>query len=240
MGRNWILPGLLIIVILVVASCRNEVKCEGIQEQADRDDCFLERARNSQSIEPCNRIDGELVKESCLAEQWVLEGNGESCSSLRTAAREFCIAKIAIASGNLSQCNLINSTYWSDICNKGVSLSINDTPGCLKVAHEKEREDCFKNVAIATNDGYACTYIKNDSTHDVCITKIALSTENESVCEETRSVVIGDACIYKIAKAKNDVSLCDLISFFEIKKDCRNKVGAGTNKGVLDNSTGSL
>ncbi|KKU88659.1 MAG: hypothetical protein UY16_C0003G0001 [Candidatus Gottesmanbacteria bacterium GW2011_GWA2_47_9] len=46
--------------------------------------------------------------------------------------------------------------------------------------------------------------------------------------------------VEKIAKAKNDVSLCDLISFFEIKKDCRNKVGAGTNKGLLDNSTGLL
>ena len=173
-------------IILFAVGC-TEQGCESIKDANSRDACLFDRAASSLASEECNKIQSDVMKNSCFAEIAIKKDDLPACDSISSKSKDYCRAKIALARNSILLCNDIETPYWSDICHKDLSILNNDSTECVSVINLFERDICYDKIARNTLTANYCSYIKNDTTHDKCFTKIAVDTLNESLCGKTRN-----------------------------------------------------
>ena len=196
-----LLLGTILLSLILVAGCSLiKENCSKIENLDDRDECYVNNAKNAKSILVCNNINDK-----------------------RTLA--YCYTLVAEAKKDESICNTLQTDkYWTDICYKKVAEAKKDPSLCAKLPSGTNKDDCYNNIALSASKPELCKDINKESLMLECIYTIALERENPQICAvymPSYEYFLNKAiCYKKIAVKTKDISICDHITVDIIKNNC--------------------
>ena len=106
-------------------------------------------------------------------------GGISGCTRLIQQASEYdCLSQIAVSTGNVSICSLMNGTYMNT-CYYAISLNNTRTADCAVITNSSLQGECYYTKATETQNYSLC---RLSGAYSSCIMNISLSQRNVALC----------------------------------------------------------
>ena len=108
-----------------------ENSCAELNNITDKNVCFAFQAKQEGSIELCDKINDEIIKDAC--EYTVSIETGENyCGSIETVGKQkdYCLAKVALAKRDFNLCMIIDDRYERGKCVNNVANLLESYEPC--------------------------------------------------------------------------------------------------------------
>lgn len=219
-------------------------------------DCKIVVALRTQDIGVCNSL-ASTSQRRCIQQLALILNDISYCDKIekeasKTACYKLVNMRSASNSGEESECNKINETFFKDIC----LLELASNTENYEICHQSSKpEDCIlslvpslldKSMCISKNLGadfeQQCIFTLATHTMDIelcntldsssvgndpetCIFQIAIQFSDLETCQSlsTRK----DECLYELAVSKKNVEMCDGIAEAQIKRRCNDAITKG-------------
>src|SRR3989344_9449401 len=110
------------ILFFLVACTKDD--CLKFKEQADIDNCFVEKAISENNVELCNKAKQQNFVDMCNAEIAVQNQNFGLCNDILDSERkEYCIAQTSVSLLKDENCGVLSNEYWQNICYKSIAVN---------------------------------------------------------------------------------------------------------------------
>lgn len=212
-------------------------ECEEKETQAEKDECWKERAVNESEASYCNNILDEGMKEECYT---ALEGEvtEEDCEGIsEISEKEECWKNKAIEESDVFYCDKIASFGLKSECYTALGLDEPEPPTppgvdeCAQKAEQSEKDSCYKQKAIDAESEFFCGKIVDKTVKNSCYTALGLDVPEESPaptaqeeCEAKETQPEKDSCWKALGISENDEFYCWKISDEGIRTECLNSV----------------
>ena len=217
---------LAFIVLFIIAISNNgknnpviDTNCSDIQNNAEKDICYLNEANKKGSLLHCNEISNEIIKDPCVADIAIANANASMCAGLAIQTNGYCIKKIADKTKDVQLCDNIEASNWKDLCFYSLSNITEDYNLCTKVSYPT-RDDCYSDFAESYGFSKVCNKVMNSTLQGKCFFNLAIDTANITLCDKTVKNTLQGMCYQHFAYTGDDSALCEPIKIGVIKDSC--------------------
>ena len=124
----------------------------------------------------------------------VVASNGggiDGCMRLiQQVSKNDCLSQIAVSTGNLSVCSMMNGTYMNT-CYYAISLNNTNTADCAVITNASLQGKCYYAKATGTQNYSLCNL---SGAHSSCITNISFSQRNATLCGSLQNKTNASVC----------------------------------------------
>lgn len=213
-----------LIIILFLTGCIEIDRCSKLDQQNIRDDCYFERAIETNNYRLCDRIKLSTLKWSCKSKIAISKQDLSKCYELQSS-KDYCLEKIAEIKNNLTICRDISTQYWHDLCYKKFGIKTNNPKLCFEIYNIEDIDECLKEIALSTKNESLCYEMYLPKNKIYCFVNISIAKMDEKVCKGIKNDILRyGICVTKVAKLKNDSSICKKIPLTKIRDICLEKL----------------
>ena len=205
------------------------VACSLIKDHRLQSLCYVEAVKFDPKEEYCSLTSSEDSRY-CYAELGIALKEYSACDKSVDLSKEYCIASIAMDSGDLASCSKLESPQWREPCISFFGMKNKDKSLCFSInTNNILRDRCVYNISVDTNDVALCDSVVNTDAGTIfeklpttfgCVATVSKNTANVSSCAVLTDSLQRDTCKLRVIKSINDSSLCLQIGTLIVRKSC--------------------
>gem|GEM_PF-6535467 len=210
--KKLLLLSTLILVLLIISSCKPIPK-------------------NCKSLEGSN-------KDNCIIQEAVTQKNADFCKVFKEdSLNNWCFHDVALETTNLETCNNIFNEESIDYCKRDIILKQNNSDACSELSG-LAMNDCFIEFANKRLNWTLCEQAKDYDLRDNCLAKIAEKTTNPEPCSKisNNNIEQRNNCLYQQSIKTNQNDYCELITNIDNKELCIATIAVNTDNLELCDS----
>ena len=146
-------------------------KCEMIENQQMRDNCFNYLAQRVQDASICDNIKEKYAREGCEITVRLKDNDETICEKYTDIDKDNCYIRLSIKLNSIDICGKISTHVGSDQCYRDIGINLQNSSVCELIVDDMYRDWCLINMK--QKNEAICHKIKNQESKDICLNQIS-------------------------------------------------------------------